>query len=139
MQLVLLNMIIAIMGDTFDRVMESKPLATLKNQILISYANQLYEDFDMRPYGQKRFLFIIEPAKVEIDTENEDQENEYDQHGQWRGKLFVIASKIERTKNLLTSAFSANSGAVESTISEMRDKMEVQNNEMLATKQKMEQ
>ena len=134
MQLVLLNMIIAIMGDTFDRVMEAKPLATLKNQILISYANQLYEDFEMRPYGQKRFLFIIEPAKVEIDTENEDQENEYDQHGQWRGKLFVIASKIERTKNVLTNAFSENSGAVESTITEMRDQMEAQKNEMTEIK-----
>ena len=49
MQLVLLNMIIAIMGDTFDRVMEAKPLATLKNQILISYAHQLYEDYEKRP------------------------------------------------------------------------------------------
>lgn len=48
-QLVLLNMIIAIMVDTFDRVMEVKPLATLKNKILVSYVHQIYEKRDLDP------------------------------------------------------------------------------------------
>lgn len=48
-QLVLLNMIIAIMVDTFDRVMEVKPLATLKNKILVSYAHLIYEKRHLDP------------------------------------------------------------------------------------------
>ena len=34
-QITFLNMLIAIMGDTFDRVMEQKPTYSLKNKLML--------------------------------------------------------------------------------------------------------
>ena len=69
-QITMLNMLIAIMGDTFDRISEKKKLyeTRTKLDILADYADNIRTDptpFDLA----NKFLFIVEPEAEELDID----------------------------------------------------------------------
>ena len=62
-QIAFLNMLIAIMSDTFDRVMDQKPIYSLKNKLsmmasMISIINKLDGQDD-----NKVFMYVIKPVR----------------------------------------------------------------------------
>ena len=69
----MLNMLIAIMGNTFDMVMEKKAIHAMqtKLQIMSEYSN-LITRFDTDTH---HFLFIVKP---DVEDEEMDDENAWD-------------------------------------------------------------
>ena len=61
-QIIILNMLIAIMGDTFDRVIENQQLAKLKLKVrvLSDFIFYLKKEDD-------KFLFLVTPKNKESD------------------------------------------------------------------------
>ena len=82
-QITFLNMLIAIMGDTFDRVIDQRPTYSLKNKLMLMAAMKSMIRSRRSDETEKVFIYVIQPA-----NKNEDQMNE-DEAG-WRGKLWYI-------------------------------------------------
>lgn len=76
-------MLIAIMGDTFDRVIDQRPTYSLKNKLMLMAAMKSMIRSRRSDETEKVFIYVIQPA-----NKNEDQMNE-DEAG-WRGKLWYI-------------------------------------------------
>ena len=87
-QITFLNMLIAIMGDTFDRVIDQRPTYSLKNKLMLMAAMKSMIRSRRLEDESKVFIYVIQPA-----NRNEDEMNE-DENG-WRGKLYYIQSFIK--------------------------------------------
>ena len=98
-QITFLNMLIAIMGDTFDRVIDQRPTYSLKNKLMLMAAMKSMIRSRTAEDPEKVFIYVIQPA-----NKNEDQMNE-DEAG-WRGKLWYIQSfirsKFEKSNDLIS-------------------------------------
>ena len=90
MQITFLNMLIAIMGDTFDRVIEQRPTFSLKNKLMILAGMENIIRTNETVDDTKIFLYVIQPVtNVENDGSLDgDSEN-------WRGKVFYTHSLIK--------------------------------------------
>ena len=90
-QITALNMLIALMGDTFDRVIELRPVASRQNKlrILLDMANCI--DTINTEINQTRYLYIIESK------DNKRQNLEGGEN--WRGKLFFLQEIINDNQN----------------------------------------
>ena len=90
MQITFLNMLIAIMGDTFDKVIDQRPTFSLKNKLMILAGMETLirskEDFDV----SRVFLFVIQPAGAGDDGGGVDSESET-----WRGKVYYTHNLIK--------------------------------------------
>merc|ERR1719384_2273246 len=82
-QITFLNMLVAIMGDTFDRVISQRPTYSLKNKLRLMadmkstiniMSKNKNEDED------KIYLYVIQPKRNYEDL-NEDDDN-------WQGKIY---------------------------------------------------
>ena len=80
-QVIILNMLIAIMGDTFDNVFENKKQAILKLkvQVMADFSFFIKTDKDAN-----KFLFVA-TQKVQEDADDEE----------WGGKITAIRRMIE--------------------------------------------
>ena len=68
-QITMLNMLIAVMGDTFDRVMENKDINSIKSKLeLVADLVAILDNRDSE-YNQNIFFFMIEPVKNDEDDE----------------------------------------------------------------------
>ena len=81
-QITFLNMLIAIMGDTFDRVMDQKPSYSLKNKLMLMASMKCIIGSEGKEDETKTFLYVIQPIK-DPDEVNEDP-------SLWRGKVHHI-------------------------------------------------
>ena len=98
-----LNMLIAIMGDTFDRVIDQRPTYSLKNQIMILAD---YKSISIKTSSMKDsdvFIYVITPAEDEQGTESSDA---------WRGKLFYL-------QNLIKARFSKSSELLQNNVTDL--------------------
>ena len=92
-QIVFLNMIIAVMGDTFDRLVEIRPMLALSQQMqVMSYYRLMMNQ--QEGDDEKRFLYIVEPFVEYSELELKD---EVDREDEWRGKIFQMKKKIDHT------------------------------------------
>ena len=98
-----LNMLIAIMGDTFDRVIDQRPTFSLKNQIMIlaSYNSLIPKSFKSNDHDV--YIYVITPGNSESETGNEDA---------WRGKLYYL-------QNLIKARFTTNSNNMTKNVSDL--------------------
>ena len=98
-QITFLNMLIAIMGDTFDRVMEQKPTYSLKNKLMLMASMKSIIGSQEKEDETKIFLYVIQPEQ-DVDEVNEDQ-------SLWRGKVHhmqdQIRVKFQDMKKLVTA------------------------------------
>ena len=98
-QITFLNMLIAIMGDTFDRVIDQRPTYSLKNKLMLMAAMKSMIRSRRPEDESKVFIYVIQPA-----SRNEDEMAD-DDNG-WRGKLWYIQSfirsKFEKSNELVT-------------------------------------
>ena len=79
-QIIVLNMLIAIMGDTFDKVFENKHVAILKLKVSVmsDFAFLINDKGDAN-----KFLFVVSPTVKEVDEEED-----------WEGKIKAIKKII---------------------------------------------
>ena len=70
-QLVYLNMVIAFMADTFDKMLEIKPILALQQQMKIMSTSRMIfgKDLDQTD-EQNRFLYIVEAQNDDEDGDN---------------------------------------------------------------------
>ena len=117
-QITFLNMLIAIMGDTFDRVIDQRPTYSLKNKLMLMAAMKSMIRSRRLEDESKVFIYVIQPA-----NRNEDEMNE-DENG-WRGKLFYIQSfirtKFERSNEIITSALTDLRAMMDKNISQVKE------------------
>ena len=81
---IIFNMLIAIMGDTYDRVFDNKRRAKLK--LKVSALNEFSFLFSKLPVY--KYLFIISLKRREDEETGED--------GEWEGKIAAIQRNITR-------------------------------------------
>ena len=81
---VLLNLVIAIMGDTFDRVQKSQESTMLKELVSMILENEFLIS-RQRTFNNAKYIVIIEPEKVERKNVS------------WDGKLGQLKNYIEQT------------------------------------------
>ena len=86
-QITFLNMLIAIMGDTFDRVMDQKPTYSLKNKLMLMASMKSIIGSQEKEDESKIFLYVIQPVQ-DVDEVNEDQ-------SLWRGKVHHMQDQIK--------------------------------------------
>lgn len=88
-QLTMLNMLIAIMGDTYSRITENKDLWATKTKLglLADYAANIRSD-PTQDDLDKKFMFVVEP-------ENEEMA------GSWQGSVSQITTLIKKHTNSL--------------------------------------
>ena len=117
-QITFLNMLIAIMGDTFDRVIDQRPTYSLKNKLMLMAAMKSMIRSRRLEDESKVFIYVIQPA-----NRNEDEMNE-DENG-WRGKLFYIQSfirtKFEKSNEIITSNLSDLRAMMDKNISQVKE------------------
>ena len=80
-------MLIAIMGDTFDRVMDQKPTYSLKNKLMLIASLKSIIESHEKDDEAKVFLYVIQPVR-DVDEVNEDQ-------SLWRGKVHHMQDQIK--------------------------------------------
>ena len=81
-QVIILNMLIAIMGDTFDRVQENAQVYKLKLKF------DFIKDYSFlipKAKNPPKFMFIAKPKSLEETTED-----------LWNGKVHAIRKTIEK-------------------------------------------
>ena len=71
-QITMLNMLIAVMGDTFDRVMENKDINSIKSKLELSADLVAILRNRDSECSKKVFFFMVEPIKNEEDDEEQD-------------------------------------------------------------------
>ena len=77
-QIVIMNMLIAIMSNTFDRVIENRQLAKLKLRV------QVLSDFVfLLPKESKKFIYLGTPKTKETDVS-----------ANWEGKITAIRNDV---------------------------------------------
>ena len=78
-QITFLNMLIAIMADTFEKVIEQKPRFSLKSRIAILTSMECIISSEKFDSESKIFMYVIQPERCEeeIDTQSDA----------WRGQL----------------------------------------------------
>ena len=83
-QITMLNMLIAIMGNTFEMVIEKKAIHAMntKLQIMSDYSNVI----GLFDRDTEHFLFIVKPV-IDGDEENEDEDS-------WEGGLNFLRKSI---------------------------------------------
>ena len=70
-QLVYLNMIIAYMADTFDKMLEIKPILALQQQMrIMSLSRMIFGKNTDFTDDENRFLYIIEALNEDEDGED---------------------------------------------------------------------
>ena len=67
----MLNMLIAIMGDTFGRIIESKEVNAMKTKIELMEDIALVMNKKIKVEEQKIFLFVVEPDIKDDDSVSE--------------------------------------------------------------------
>ena len=118
MQITFLNMLIAIMGDTFDRVIEQRPTFSLKNKLMIlaGFENIIRSDgvFD----ESKVFLYVVQPEKgVENDGNVDVDSTSMD----WRGKVFYTHNLIKARTYQISEQINQIASEQNEKISELYD------------------
>ena len=117
-QVTFLNMLIAIMGDTFDRVIDQRPTYSLKNKLMLMAALKSLIRSRRPEEESKVFIYVIQPA-----NRNEDEMNE-DENG-WRGKLFYIQSfirtKFEKSNEIISSNLADLRTMMDKNISQVKE------------------
>ena len=99
-QVTFLNMLIAIMGDTFDKVIDNRPTYSLKNKLMLMADMQsiIAQETDATTADSNVFLYVIQPS-------SQNEEEVVDEEGQWRGKVYyiqnLIKSKFDRSNELI--------------------------------------
>ena len=90
-QITMLNMLIAIMGDTFERITEQRPLFATRTKLalLADYAANIRSEPTADDLARK-FLFVVEP---------EPEEEGFDES--WQGTVHQLTSLIKKHSNLL--------------------------------------
>ena len=78
------NMLIAIMGDTFERIIENKDLNSIKTKLeLVSeLAHNIHSDSDV---DHQRFIFVITT-----------DENDSDELGSWEGSIKQMNRLVDK-------------------------------------------
>ena len=82
-QITFLNMLIAIMGDTFDRVISQKPTYSLKNKLKLMAEMKSIINIMSRKKNEDEhecYIYVIQP-KHNYEDLNEDNDN-------WQGKIY---------------------------------------------------
>ena len=88
-QIIFLNMLIAIMGDTYDRVSESKDQTALVEKIrFLSDSVFVVKSESVARGTQNRFLFAIKTRT-----------NTNDEFNNWQGRLTMIKKTIVENVN----------------------------------------
>ena len=91
-QIVMFNMLIAIMGDTFDKVTEYRDINAIKSKLeLISDLYAIIKARDAKENPAKYF-FLIEPEKAD-DEEDGDK---------WQGSIKTMTRVVEKNINKMT-------------------------------------
>ena len=92
-QITFLNMLIAIMGDTFDRVSEIKEQSAFREKILIlsDFVASVNVDSLLE---SKNYMFAIHPATI---TANEC--------GSWEGTVTSMKQAIDENRAILSTTF----------------------------------
>ncbi len=87
-QITMLNMLIAVMGDTFDRVMENKDINSIKSKLeLVADLVAILDNRDDK-YNQKIFFFMVEPVKDEEEDEEQDL---------WEGTIRTMTRVLKKS------------------------------------------
>ena len=80
-------MLIALMGDTFDRVIEQRPFASRQNKLRIMQDMNSCISKEDNSGNANRYLYLIQTKEISRQT-LDDGEN-------WRGKLFFLQEIID--------------------------------------------
>ena len=112
-QITFLNMLIAIMGDTFDKVIDQRPTYSLKNKLMLMADMQsiiAQEGDDSEAANPNVFLYVIQPS-------SQNEEEVVDEEGAWRGKVYYI-------QNLIKSKFDRSNELVQQIATDLRTKVD---------------
>ena len=91
-------MVIAFMADTFDKVLEIKPILALQQQMKIMSLSRMIFGKNDHTDEENRFLYILEAQNDDEDGDSAAYEIDSDQ---WRGRIHKIQQHIENSiKNL---------------------------------------
>lgn len=90
-QITMLNMLIAIMGDTFEKITEQKPLYATRTrlELLSDYISNIRSNPSQNDIEQK-FLFVVEP---------EEEEEGFEES--WQGTVHQLHSLNKKHANLV--------------------------------------
>jgi len=85
-QIIMFNVLIAILGDTYNRIMEKKIHHGIKAKTEM-YADMIYQFkwFGFNKFLQQRYLYVMRP----MDDDDCDE---------WEGAVGSIKNKIEKVK-----------------------------------------
>ena len=111
-QVTFLNMLIAIMGDTFDKVIDNRPTYSLKNKLMLMADMQsiIAQETDATTADSNVFLYVIQPS-------SQNEEEVVDEEGQWRGKVYYI-------QNLIKQKFDKSNELVQQIATDLRAKVD---------------
>ena len=111
-QVTFLNMLIAIMGDTFDKVIDNRPTYSLKNKLMLMADMQsiIAQETDATIADSNVFLYVIQPS-------SQNEEEVVDEEGQWRGKVYYI-------QNLIKSKFDKSNELIQLIADNLRTKVD---------------
>ncbi len=110
------NMLIAIMGDTFDKVTEHRDVNATKSKLELMADLVAILEQEEKEDNKEIFFFTVQP---EADEEEDEEQDE------WMGTIKTMSRVINKTKSDLKGKIADNSKGLENKIDEFVNKGEV--------------
>ena len=112
------NMLIAIMGDTFDKVTEHRDVNATKSKLELMADLVAILEQEEKEDNKEIFFFTVQP---EADDEEDEEQDE------WMGTIKTMSRVINKTKSDLKGQISENCKGLENRIEEFVSQGEVMN------------
>ena len=117
-QIVMFNMLIAIMGDTFDKVTEFRDINATKSKLELMSDLVAIMDATDKEENEESFLFIVKPV-------NEDDDDTVDQ---WQGSIKTMTHVFERSIKKLFKSVEASKQDVKTVVMKQAQESEAKIN-----------
>ena len=86
-QITMLNMLIAIMADTFDRIADNKLVNAIRSKLELIGDLVAVLDAEDKIQSKNKFFFLVQPE----DGEDEEEDDEV-----WEGTIRALTRTVER-------------------------------------------
>ena len=87
-QIMFMNMLIALMGDTYERVMQQRPTHSLQNKLMLMATMACMIQEENKKNDSKYYLYVI----IKRIDDDEDMMETDDEN--WRGKFYQLTNLI---------------------------------------------
>ena len=116
LSVILLNLLISIMGDSFDKIQERRTMTDSQTRLdMIMEANILRRKLNRRKTSQIGYLIFCEPGR--------DEEEEDPQNSEWEGRINVMKRILRQNEQKTATKIQSEVSTVRKEMKQLKDRV----------------